>query len=453
MVTTVSDSEYETQGFCNVVWSNDCKDPAGFAVGDAGYHANKGEGSTKVRCSTCDDFACSECRVTIDNRLVCLHCAEKRIQSIGSLQAEVDHTNALRDAEKAASAARTKVIKDGVSHVYLDRACPKSVKHDAHSWVSHWFGYDKDAKDNAYCPGLEKDKYKTGSYATTWLKPKKDYSEDSEEFPVSDPITISQARRIAHHMHRDQKDKSGRPYTEHLNAVERGVVVFGGTAEERIAALFHDSVEDYHTTYDLLRKINVSEASITMIEAVSKRASEEQSKYLARIIAAGPGAMRVKLADLFHNTRHDRIQALRDDKKDYVADRLLKKYRPSIAALMLELGMIVDEDTQKKLATKPIGTASNWTSYGGGVTPKKKASSKPKAEAPEANLVLGKDDVFPCAAKDLMLDDFIDATNLWVVDVDSPEDGDVPAGKRGITFSDGSYDLFDEDEVFYVSVV
>lgn len=447
-MVTKSESDYETQGFCNVAWGNTCQDPAGFGIGGGGgYRASAGKGSTKVRCFECDDFACSECRVTIDNVLVCLNCAERRIKGIGSLQSEVDHTTAL--PEKAAAAERVRVILDGVTHVYLARSCPKGLKHDAHPWISHWYGYDQSAKDNAYCPGLEKDKFNSSAYTTTW-KPKKDYSEDAENFPFSNPITVSQARKIAHHMHRDQKDKSGRPYTEHLNAVEQGVYLFGGTAEERVAALFHDSVEDYHTTYDLLRKINVTEASIKMIEAVSKRFNEEQGKYLARIIEAGPGAMRVKLADLFHNTRHDRIQALRDDKKDYVADRLLKKYRPSIAALMLELGMIVDEDAQKKLATKPIGSSSGWSSHT--VTPKKKpgSTSTVKKTEPETVVYGSNEATFPVAAKDLLLDDYMPSTGLWVVDVDTEEDG-LPKGKRGITLSDGSYEVVEEDLIFNVS--
>lgn len=239
---------------------------------------------------------------------------------------------------------------------YYARNCWKGEKHTDHLWKTFYYSTPKDDSPNAWCDGTGNKPVYT--HSTSYTAVKKDYSQDSESFPVTDPITVSQARKIALDMHSKQKDKAGRPYGEHLNAVAMGVQVLGGSPEEQIAAYFHDAVEDHHTTYDLLRKIHVTENTITMIEAVSKRSSEEQGKYLQRIIAAGHGACRVKLADLLHNTRHDRIQALRDDKKGHTADRLLKKYRPAMAALMLELGMIVTEDEQKKFATKPQGTAT-----------------------------------------------------------------------------------------------
>lgn len=247
---------------------------------------------------------------------------------------------------------------------YYARECFKNFKHDAHAWVTHSMdkkptplpGEQHKYYDNAWCEG-------TGIVPKAMYIPKappKEYKDEQEKFPHSTPITPSQARKIAFDMHSTQKDKSGHPYTEHLAAVEMGVKVLGGSHEERVAALFHDAVEDGHTTYAILRSIGVTEHSIVMIEAVSKRNNEAQHAYLERVKKAGHGACRVKLADLLHNTRHDRIQALRDNKQGHTADRLLKKYRPSIAALMLYMGMIVDEDTQKKLAVKPQGTAGGY---------------------------------------------------------------------------------------------
>jgi hypothetical protein len=211
---------------------------------------------------------------------------------------------------------------------------------------------------------------------TTSMKPApvmKDYTGWRKN--LARPMTLAEARRIAFDMHAKQADKVGRPYREHLTAVERGVVVLGGSTEERIAALFHDAVEDHHTTYEHLSALGVTEATVTMIEAVSKRKNEEQGKYLARIIAAGHGAVRVKVADLLHNTRHDRMAAIKDT---YTRERLQKKYRPALASLLLALELLTDEEGQRKLATKPLGTAtgsstgnyrSNYTgSYTGGYT-------------------------------------------------------------------------------------
>lgn len=241
---------------------------------------------------------------------------------------------------------------------YPTRECYKPVPHKAHTHVTHMLKKPpvliKAGKweDNVWCEG-------TGHppLMQRTKVPLKDYKADAENFPVSDPITVSQARKIALHMHQNDTDKSGRPYGEHLNAVEMGVRVLGGSQEERVAALFHDAVEDDHTSLKLLEGINVTPEALKIIEAVSKRSGEIQLAYLERVKKAGHGACRVKLADLMHNTRHDRIQALRDDKRGHTADRLLKKYRPYMAALMLELGLIVDEDEQKKFATKPQGSS------------------------------------------------------------------------------------------------
>lgn len=389
------------------------------------------------------------------------------VSTIFDSKPEIDHTVGLpKDAN------RTRLHTDDGIHVYLDRGCPKWETHDAHEWVSHWYGYNRDAKPNAYCKGRT-EKYAPKSYPgyTAWTpKPKKDYSAD-DEFAVSDPITLSQARRIAHHMHRTDVDKIGHAYSEHLNAVEQGVRLFGGSVEERIAALFHDSVEDGHTTFDLLRKIHVTEATIDMIEAVTKRSGEEQGKYLARVVAGGEGAMRVKLADLIHNTRHDRLQALRDDKRGYVADRLLKKYRPSIARLMLELGMIVDEDEQKKLATKPQGSAygsTTWTSA------KHTATTKPKSGVSVSKEVNRIDDPadpeegsFLCNGDGLQVDDFViksftrnkagllvegEAYESCIADIEhwTDEDSDLEKDTLALTFLNGRYVVVGSDDEFRV---
>jgi hypothetical protein len=179
-------------------------------------------------------------------------------------------------------------------------------------------------------------------------------------------LTVKQARKFAFEKHKTQKDKGGRPYREHLEAVRLGVQVLGGGTDAEIAALFHDIIEDYSytkVTKKMLVEIGTSEETLKIIEAVSKKSGEEQGKYLARIIAAGPGAMRVKLADLMHNTRHDRIAEL----PEATQERLLLKYRPSMLRLMLELGMVVTQADQDALATKPKGSATgqHWESYGG----------------------------------------------------------------------------------------
>ena len=285
------------------------------------------------------------------------------------------------------------------------RDCYKTGPHTPHEWMSYWFGGTPKI-NNAVCSGHGVPPSAEGGHYTKYNSPgvsvykkKVDYSEDAENFPVSDPITVTQARAIAYDMHKDQKDKAGQPYRLHLNAVQKGVVVLGGDAEEQIAALFHDAVEDFHTTYELLKKINVTDRSLVMIEAVSKRSSEEQTKYRDRIVnagkdipkaladigitkdsvgmsTAGQGATRVKVADLLHNLRHDRVQVLLDDStKKYTAQRQAKKYKPMLAYLLMNLDLIVEE-ADTKIATKPVGTA-----WGGTTTPPKSTTVEKNTKA------------------------------------------------------------------------
>lgn len=303
----------------------------------------------------------------------------------------------------AANTSQTAKEKSTLKHTYkgkeyIFRPCPNHHKaHDEHVWKSYVL------EEDAYCDGMERtteehraltpyhDSKYTGGYT---YKPKKktNYIDtdraDGRPWRVdfTEPMTVTDARAIAYDMHKDDTDKSGEAYHLHLAAVEAGVKVLAGpdATEERIAALFHDAEEDDHTTFKHLLEIGCTHKTVVMIEAVSKRSNEEQNVYLNRILNAGKenhipkvltnlgishtdpgmeeaaqGAMRVKAADLMHNLRHDRIEALRQDTKTkYTADRLLKKYRPALARLLMELSLIVDEDGQKKIATKPQGTAS-----------------------------------------------------------------------------------------------
>ncbi len=182
---------------------------------------------------------------------------------------------------------------------------------------------------------------------------------DAESVDMSDEEldewNVAVARDLAYEKHAKQKDKSGRPYREHLLGVYRGVVVLGGSAVAQQAAFLHDIIEDTSVTArELLEEHGFSEEVVAAVVAVTKTTSEEQGKYLQRVIDAGEDAMYVKLADLLHNTRPDRMAELSEQTRT----RLLKKYRPAMARLLLELGRIVDDDEQAKIATKPAGSAT-----------------------------------------------------------------------------------------------
>ncbi|MFE3900927.1 HD domain-containing protein, partial [Streptomyces sp. NPDC059153] len=57
-------------------------------------------------------------------------------------------------------------------------------------------------------------------------------------------LTLAEVEAIAREAHADQRDKAGRPYTEHLAAVAEGVRIRGGSDGQIAAAWLHDAVED-----------------------------------------------------------------------------------------------------------------------------------------------------------------------------------------------------------------
>ena len=171
--------------------------------------------------------------------------------------------------------------------------------------------------------------------AGQWIDEAATFAEADE--PLLDTYT---ARIIACALHARQTDKAGEPYSDHLIGVAQGVKVLGGDDDDVVAAYFHDSVEDHVATYEGLRLFGVSETSIDSIRAVTKIKSETNDVSLRRVLLGGPRAQRLKLADLLHNTRHDRVAALRLIEGDEKVDRRQRTYQRWIKVLMVELGLL-----------------------------------------------------------------------------------------------------------------
>lgn len=112
--------------------------------------------------------------------------------------------------------------------------------------------------------------------------------------------SISFTRSIAAYAHRDQTDKSGVPYIEHPKAVAELLV--DPTEAEYRAALLHDVVED--TEYELadLRRLGFSATVVNLVDALSRREDEKYYDFIRRTRDHGASAIRVKRADIAHNT-------------------------------------------------------------------------------------------------------------------------------------------------------
>jgi (p)ppGpp synthase/HD superfamily hydrolase len=107
---------------------------------------------------------------------------------------------------------------------------------------------------------------------------------------------IKIAKEIATIAHKDQIDKAGKPYVNHLEAVASKVI---GT-EEKTVAWLHDIFEDTDFSQDQL-SVFFPRSIVEAVEVLTKRQGEAYEDYLKRI-AENPLAIKVKMADLEHNT-------------------------------------------------------------------------------------------------------------------------------------------------------
>ncbi|MGR6970395.1 HD domain-containing protein [Streptomyces cynarae] len=143
-------------------------------------------------------------------------------------------------------------------------------------------------------------------------------------------MTLAEVEAVARAAHAAQRDKAGRPYAEHLQAVAEGVRARGGDDELVAAAWLHDAVEDGVLSEEWLAAAALTERTKDVVRAVTKRPDEDPRAYAERILAT-PGARLVKEADLAHNADPRRLAVLDGP----TARRLTEKY----AAMRQYLGL------------------------------------------------------------------------------------------------------------------
>lgn len=107
--------------------------------------------------------------------------------------------------------------------------------------------------------------------------------------------------------HAGQFDRGGNPYILH----PLKVMHYLNTDDEELMciALAHDVIEDTTTTYIELRNAGMTERVISGIRALTKIPGEPYEEYKTRVFANND-AMRVKLADLRHNTDIRRLKGI-----------------------------------------------------------------------------------------------------------------------------------------------
>lgn len=112
--------------------------------------------------------------------------------------------------------------------------------------------------------------------------------------------------------HKDQEDYHGKSYLQHLLSVAGSM----DTEEEMCVALLHDIVEDQPVTFKDLTEAGLPENIITAVTALTKVDKENYDDYLKRVVAAGPLAIKVKIADISNNLKESRRHAKAESSRE-----------------------------------------------------------------------------------------------------------------------------------------
>lgn len=112
---------------------------------------------------------------------------------------------------------------------------------------------------------------------------------------------------IVTNAHAGQFDKGGNPYILHPLKVMH--YLKSDDEELMCIALGHDVVEDTSVTYKELRDSGISERVISGIRSLTKIPGQTYDEYKEAVFA-NPDAMRVKMADLRHNTDIRRLKGV-----------------------------------------------------------------------------------------------------------------------------------------------
>ena len=130
--------------------------------------------------------------------------------------------------------------------------------------------------------------------------------------------------RFIQQAHAGQTDKQGEEYWKHPVQVAATVAsLFNGNADEQLAALLHDVLEDTDVSVQDLQQMGFSPGTIDIVQWVSRdKSAGTYIEWIQQIAKRGPtGALKVKLADNMSNMREG------------VTDSLRKRYERSMAIL------------------------------------------------------------------------------------------------------------------------
>lgn len=121
-------------------------------------------------------------------------------------------------------------------------------------------------------------------------------------------MNLEKAILIAFESHKDQKDRYGAPYLEHVTRVMNA----GKTDDEKIVGVLHDVVEDTDWTFEQLEQEGFSKHLVEAIRCLSKTSEDEDYEEFIERVKTNPLAIKVKLYDLTDNMDIKRMPEVKE---------------------------------------------------------------------------------------------------------------------------------------------
>jgi guanosine-3',5'-bis(diphosphate) 3'-pyrophosphohydrolase len=118
---------------------------------------------------------------------------------------------------------------------------------------------------------------------------------------------LDKALLIATNAHHGQFDKGGNPYILHPLKVMH--YLKSNDEELMCMALLHDVIEDTDVTYQDLRDSGISDRVIKALMCLTKQRGQTYNEYKTAVFS-NVDAMKVKMADLRHNTDIRRLKGV-----------------------------------------------------------------------------------------------------------------------------------------------
>ena len=177
-------------------------------------------------------------------------------------------------------------------------------------------------------------------YESVTIKDIKKYKPENKSLSIGQVLheayTFSKARIIVERIFKEQVDKAGEPYINHLYRVSDRLENY----KDKVAGLLHDIIEDTEITSSDLIDIGFSKDIVDVVLLLSKDTSvinkslddklNNYNEKIEKIIESkNLSAIRVKIADIEDNYDEDRLSKLSIEQREWFQ----KKYKKNLVKI------------------------------------------------------------------------------------------------------------------------